>query len=117
SFSKEFTPINPSQRNKNKNLKFYAVPKIRKTYLFKDPYLFDTSLTIGLYYGIRFGINFDELFDFIVGFLGYDPKEDDLLPNRKYNWEITKEISDKKAKETTEKLMKYANKLEKEKNR
>lgn len=40
-----------------------------------SPLKVETS--IAFYYGMRVGMNFSELFDFIVGFIGFDPLDDD----------------------------------------
>ena len=102
--NEEFTPILPLPRNKNKNFKL-SVPiiKIRSTHLIEKPYLFDIYVRIGIKYGIKIGINFDELFDFLVGFIGADPKEDDLMSNGLYAWEITEQ---KKIEEENKKAFK-----------
>lgn len=40
--------------------------------------LLPIEISIGIYFGIRLGFNLSELADFLVGFIGFDPLDDDV---------------------------------------
>ena len=110
--SQQFTPISPLPRNRNKNIKTLGFIKTGEDSLLnKNGYYFDSFITLGIKYGIKIGINFDELFDFIVGFWGYDTREDDLMPNGLYAWEITEQ---KKIEEENKKAFRRCLKIQQE---
>lgn len=82
---------------------------VRETFMLKRPSSYDHfsiemnesysfppfECSLGIYYGIRMGFNLHELVDFLGGLFGYDPLDDDELPNGKIRWEAQE---DEKAK-------------------
>ena len=81
-----------SLRNWNKRYKVLHIYRCRDIYVYYKESKFHCGIAeyshlpffrfeiaSGIYLGFRIGINFDELLDFLVGFAGFDPMDDDII--------------------------------------